>query len=166
MARTKARVVQMDPRQRFAVFKSAFRRRYSSKNEENKRFEIFQRNLVTIDKLNAQKKGSAVFGVNIFADYTQEEYMRTRGGKPPRSQSLTPRMFTPRGRKRSNSAPPPGRTNSREPRFPERGGSVPPPYTIGRDRPDPPLKDWRVPAHLYPPTQPQVRNNLHSRLIK
>ena len=61
----------------FEAFKAEFRREYESKGEENKRFKVFQKNLLLIEERNAAERnagGSAMHGITRFADVTQEEF--------------------------------------------------------------------------------------------
>ncbi|XP_072160687.1 uncharacterized protein [Bemisia tabaci] len=165
------------------MFKKAYGRRYTS-SEEKKRFQIFANNLVKIDNLMANRKGSVVYGVGPFADLTSEEYMasigaiRRRDGST-RTARLQPRMlnsFNRSRRRRSGSAPPtptPRRAPSQQSSHRGRGNSVPPSYRtspfgtlhyVGREPLGSPLIDWRVPANLYPPTETQVCNGSQAKL--
>ena len=58
---------------RFEAFVKKYQRKYST-SEYTKRFEIFQENLKVISSMNKAGKGSAVFGVNQFADLSAEEF--------------------------------------------------------------------------------------------
>ncbi|XP_072160850.1 uncharacterized protein [Bemisia tabaci] len=159
----KEKTIRMDVRQRFDVFKKSYGKKYSSKIEEQRRFAIFNENLIKIEKLMATRKGSVVYGVGPYTDWTSEEYMKSIGVHYPMSKTdssarLQPRMLSSGRykRNRSMSSEPPFRT-------PKREGSEPPyqsNYYFGRDPQGPVIKDWRVPAHLYPPYQSQVRLDL------
>ncbi|CAH0395994.1 unnamed protein product [Bemisia tabaci] len=187
-----AKVISMNFRQRFEVFKGAYKKKYGSQAEESKRFAIFKDNLAIIDGLMARRTGNVVFGVGPFTDLTRFEYRAMRGNIKRKSSStkrLQPRMLRrlsqsrrpeplgPSGRKgrslsfgsaadlsrtdsfgsarRSRSVPPP-------PRSPFPVESRPKPF-IGRDPEGSPLVDWRVPANLYPSTEPQVRDGFYIR---
>ncbi|XP_072160204.1 uncharacterized protein [Bemisia tabaci] len=177
-----AQVGRMDARQRFEVFKAANGRRYASREEETRRFQIFQQNLATIDTLMAQPQGSVTFGVNAFSDYTSEEFNALIGAvkinpkRPEGSTSLRPRMLggwtgsgstsrSGRRKKNERSRSTSPRRVERHPSFEDRSGSLPPswrpaPYETlhyyGREPEGPIVKDWRVPAHLYPPVESQT----------
>lgn len=59
----------------FKEFMYKFNKKYETAEEIEKRFSIFQQNLVKIDQMN--KRGShATFGVTKFADLTQDEFKR------------------------------------------------------------------------------------------
>lgn len=50
---------------------------YSTRSEEITRYDLFKQSLVDADKLNAEEKadgGTAVFGITVFADMSQQEF--------------------------------------------------------------------------------------------
>ncbi|KAL0895152.1 hypothetical protein ABMA27_013603 [Loxostege sticticalis] len=57
----------------FEDFVKTYNKEYTSEAEKQARFEIFKNNLKDINKKN-QSSQSAVFGINQFADLTQEEF--------------------------------------------------------------------------------------------
>jgi len=57
---------------KFKAFVTKYEKNYE-RSEMSKRFKIFQENLLRIEELNA-KNSSAIFGVNQFADLSQEEF--------------------------------------------------------------------------------------------
>ena len=58
----------------FDAFKKQHGRNYSTMDEEVSRFQNFVNNLKLIDERNAKEHGSAVHGINIFADWSHEEF--------------------------------------------------------------------------------------------
>lgn len=62
----------LDVNLRFENFIEKYNKKYTER-EYNTRFEIFQRNLKLIEKLN-QKESGQVFGVNKFTDLSPEEF--------------------------------------------------------------------------------------------
>lgn len=71
----------------WAQFKEEHNKVYS-KGEEAKRFLTFLENLKTIDARNAAEEGSAVHGINKFADLSQEEFAsRYLMSRPPEGGS-------------------------------------------------------------------------------
>nr|XP_018896759.1 PREDICTED: cathepsin L 2-like [Bemisia tabaci] len=224
----------MDLRTQFDQWKAKHNKQYASQAEDERRFKIYKENLKKIGGLNASPNtGTAVFGANVFADLTSEEYLRKIGassrkrkyGGSGSSSRLQTRMLPGEGsmsrkfsflkfRKRSHSAPPtlsrsgsigsnpatPSGSRSgsfrQDPATPatsrtgsfgqdpaqaatSRTGSFAPqdatlrrsksmwpnwapPYPepalfIGAEPQGPPIVDWRVPANIYPDTEPQVR---------
>lgn len=72
-------------RKQFDDFKSQFGRVYEDADEEARRFEIFTKNIVKMEKLNAinvAHGGDRVFGVTLAADLDDDEktHMRGRAG--------------------------------------------------------------------------------------
>nr|XP_018904725.1 PREDICTED: cathepsin K-like [Bemisia tabaci] len=171
----KTQVVRLDSRQRFEVFKSAYGKQYGSQGEDLKRYDIFRKNLAIIDDLMARRKGNVVFGVGPFTDFTSEEFRRFVGIKKLRRRQLRPRMLNPFSRRsRSTNGQKPGRARSLSPGrpgpgdrpAPRRSVSVPPSYQpaphnykpwVGPDPQGQILLDWRIPDHLYPPTEAQTQ---------
>lgn len=60
----------MNLREQFEVFKKAYEKKYSSLQEEQRRFEIFKENLAVIENLMAERKGNVVFGIGPYTDLT------------------------------------------------------------------------------------------------
>jgi len=58
----------------FENFKVQHNKQYATKVEEEKRFSIFRINMLKIKLLNAFDFGSAVYGVNHFADLSEDEF--------------------------------------------------------------------------------------------
>jgi cathepsin F len=69
-------------RQRFEEFLMKFNKNYDL-NEKERRFKIFERNLMKIKLLNANELGSAVYGVTQFADLTTSEFRQYYTGFRP-----------------------------------------------------------------------------------
>ncbi|CAH0388054.1 unnamed protein product [Bemisia tabaci] len=69
-----------DKFQQFLAFMREYGKTYTSKEELEKRFHIFQENMKTVKELNAENKGRATFGITEFSDMTPEEFKRTRLG--------------------------------------------------------------------------------------
>lgn len=65
-------------RKHFEKFKFNFGRNYAE-TEEPKRFNIFQRNLAKIRRLNRCEQGSATYGVTDHADLTEDEFKQYTG---------------------------------------------------------------------------------------
>lgn len=68
-------------------------RNYESKEEKEKRFEIFKENLQHIESFNEAGRGTYKLGINKFADLTKEEFIAkyASGFKP--SSHGSPRSF-------------------------------------------------------------------------
>jgi len=67
------------PRARFLEFTRLYSKVYDTQDEFEKRFSIFQQNLVTIEELNAQDP-TAQYDVNKFSDLSPTEFLRYKGG--------------------------------------------------------------------------------------
>lgn len=78
--------------QEFIRFVAHNRRSYGTREEYRFRFEQFQRNLSTISAMNASNDG-AVYGVNEFADWTEEEFNTLLGLRVP--STLTAGTYVP-----------------------------------------------------------------------
>lgn len=65
----------------FEQYVKDFNKEY--KDEEDKRihYEAFVKNLEKINKLNSNESGTATFGLNKFADYTEDEMKQMRGSR-------------------------------------------------------------------------------------
>jgi len=72
--------------EQFEHFIAKHQRKYKGE-EKQKRFEIFQQNLIKIEKLNKNSR-HAKFGVTKFADLTPEEFRSQRLMKPQPAQEL------------------------------------------------------------------------------
>ncbi len=72
----------------FAEFKRKFNRKYASKDEDTKRFEIFQKNVEKITQVNA-KKLPYTLGVGPFADLSSGEFRARILGLKPASKTTT-----------------------------------------------------------------------------
>ncbi|XP_072160827.1 cathepsin L-like [Bemisia tabaci] len=70
----KARFGRKSSREQFEIFKQSYKKVYSSKEEEYKRFKIFEKNLVVIEKLMATATGDLVYGMGPYTDRTSEEF--------------------------------------------------------------------------------------------
>jgi len=68
-------------KQLFSVWKNHHSKVYSSQEEENFRFSVFQDALKKIEDLNAKSHG-AQYGLNKYTDWTPEEFSKLRGYKP------------------------------------------------------------------------------------
>ena len=60
----------------FQNFVSEYRRSYFSKDEYSMRLAVFTENVKKIDAMNANPEDQAVYGINNFADWTHEEFMK------------------------------------------------------------------------------------------
>ncbi|CAH0771313.1 unnamed protein product [Bemisia tabaci] len=58
----------------FESFADQYGKSYVSRAHKEKRFEIFRENLKQYDAKNAAEKGSAVYGIDKFSDWTYEEF--------------------------------------------------------------------------------------------
>ncbi|CAG2111140.1 unnamed protein product [Medioppia subpectinata] len=71
-------------RQQFEEFLTKYDKHYSNHtNEIERRFKIFERNLMTIKLLNDNELGSAVYGVTPFADLSPHEFRQLHTGFRP-----------------------------------------------------------------------------------
>jgi len=70
-------VLLQNNKQKFIEFQQTYNRVYPTATEFQKRFQIFQDNMLRAAELTKLNKGSATFGVNEFADVTPEEFART-----------------------------------------------------------------------------------------
>ena len=78
--------------QKFAEFKQKFQKKYSSIDEELKRYEIFSSNLQEIERHNSQQSSFSK-GINFFSDLTKDEFKDTYlGTKSIPSSSGLPRF--------------------------------------------------------------------------
>lgn len=73
---------EFDARREFNAFMVRYVKSYSTSEEMDKRFEIFQANKAKIEALNALNNG-AVYAINEFADMDEEEFKKTRLGYKP-----------------------------------------------------------------------------------
>jgi C1A family cysteine protease len=70
-------------------FKEEHNKNYPTMDEETHRFNIFIRNLKVIDELNEAEQGSAVFGINKFADISASEFKASHLNYDPASRNDT-----------------------------------------------------------------------------
>ncbi|CAH0395998.1 unnamed protein product [Bemisia tabaci] len=176
----KENVDSMNLREQFEVFKKAYEKKYSSLQEEQRRFEIFKENLAVIENLMAERKGNVVFGIGPYTDLTSDEYLTLMGiseteDTSSETSNLERRMLESRGSSnnwnwwRSRSVPPRGPEPSLPPPPPSRTTSVPSfckyasDFFVGKYSEGGPMLDWRVPVQYYPETEPQ---NLPGRECK
>jgi Pyruvate/2-oxoacid:ferredoxin oxidoreductase delta subunit len=84
---------------KFNEFVVKYNKQYESLGEFENRFQIFKNNLVKIARQNAEHVaigGGEVFGVNVFADMTAEEFsVRLMKNLPYRAPDNTTYTFTP-----------------------------------------------------------------------
>ena len=66
----------------FKKFMVNYNRNYTSTEEHEFRFQIFKQNLKRIAKVNSGQGNGAKFGVNKFADWTDEEFEQLLGNRP------------------------------------------------------------------------------------
>ncbi|KYN02448.1 PREDICTED: uncharacterized protein LOC108774318 [Cyphomyrmex costatus] len=71
----------------FDKFVTTYNRTYSSSEERDLRFKIFRENLNFIEVLQKTEQGTGVYGVNMFADVSQEEFRTRYLGLRPDLQS-------------------------------------------------------------------------------
>nr|XP_018906893.1 PREDICTED: cathepsin L 2-like [Bemisia tabaci] len=69
--------VELALMQQFEQFMVEHEKVYDSLEEKMRRFEIFKDNLKKIEELNADPEQTAIFGVNVMADLTREEFRAT-----------------------------------------------------------------------------------------
>ncbi|XP_072160832.1 uncharacterized protein [Bemisia tabaci] len=150
----KAKVARMSAEQQFAVFKRSYGKMYSSKEEEDKRLEIFKGNLVVIKNLMATATGNLVYGMGPYTDRTSEEFQtELRLAEVNMSLEETPnlevRMLNNRGSRgnwsfrRARSQPPtPTPAGPKPPPFGFPPGYEPPDY-----KPPPPPRSNSVPPN-------------------
>ncbi|CAH0391621.1 unnamed protein product [Bemisia tabaci] len=62
----------------FESFRNKYGRQYLSPTQALERFHVFAKNLEKIDTLNEMEQGTAEYGVNEMADWTQEEFLTRR----------------------------------------------------------------------------------------
>lgn len=79
--------------QEFIRFVAHHRRSYGTREEYRFRFENFQKNLAKISGLNAANDG-AVYGVNEFADFTEEEFNQLLGLRVPSTLKAATTVLT------------------------------------------------------------------------
>ncbi|XP_049869253.1 uncharacterized protein LOC126369009 [Pectinophora gossypiella] len=63
----------------FEQFIKDFDRKYKDEEDKKLHYEMFVKNLVKINELNANPNSTATFGINKFADYTEEEMQQMYG---------------------------------------------------------------------------------------
>ena len=74
-------LTEKDKKALFETFQTQYDKTYDSTKESNDRFAIFSKNLGYIDALNTQNP-HALFGLNVFADQTEEERSKRRMTDP------------------------------------------------------------------------------------
>ncbi|KAM3351502.1 hypothetical protein ACQJBY_023464 [Aegilops geniculata] len=72
-----------ETRRVFAEWKAKHGRKYSSAREEDRRYAIFKEGLRDADLHKAAFGPDAVFGINMFSDYTDEEWRTLSQGYVP-----------------------------------------------------------------------------------
>nr|XP_018896315.1 PREDICTED: serine/threonine-protein kinase PRP4 homolog [Bemisia tabaci] len=125
-AEYQSQLAKMGAGAQFEVFKQTWGKNYATAEEEEKRFKIFEKNLAEIKRLNdqrAEREDTAVFGVNKFADLTEEEFEEKyvmsasqkagqkrhevmKGKSPPRKMSKPPSRQMSKSPSRRISKPP------------------------------------------------------------
>lgn len=68
---------QAETLQEFLKFVQAHNKQYSSIDEFNIRYHIYQRNKFMTEEMNLKTRGTAKFGVTTFSDATEEEFSQT-----------------------------------------------------------------------------------------
>lgn len=63
----------------FEHFVKKYHRRYANTLEHKMRLRIFKKNLHKIDMLNKHEQGTAKYGITVFADHTEKEYLHKTG---------------------------------------------------------------------------------------
>lgn len=76
----------------FNKFVQEHRRSYFSKDEYNYRLGVFTENLKEIEEMNANPNDQAVYGINLFADWTNEEFMKLNGLKASENEENVERV--------------------------------------------------------------------------
>nr|XP_018910147.1 PREDICTED: cathepsin L-like [Bemisia tabaci] len=112
---------------KFEWYMNVYEKSYSTKEEKGRRLRIFEENLVKISELNANRKGSVVYGIGPFTDLSSQEFAEKYIGKQDlpsdlsdkddESGQLQTRTLTRKGKgkgkgKERNSTSPPRRKPS------------------------------------------------------
>ncbi|KAI5651722.1 cathepsin propeptide inhibitor domain (I29) domain-containing protein [Phthorimaea operculella] len=66
----------------FEQFIKQYNREYKDDEDKRIHYEAFVKNLEKINQLNSQPNQTATFGINKFADYTEDEMKCMRGIRP------------------------------------------------------------------------------------
>ncbi|KAL1489682.1 hypothetical protein ABEB36_013624 [Hypothenemus hampei] len=66
----------------FNKFLAKYNKKYQDDREYNYRLNVFRHNLAKIEKLNKEAHGTVIYGINEFADLTDEEFSQLYGYKP------------------------------------------------------------------------------------
>lgn len=66
----------------FKKFMTKYNRNYTSAEEHEFRFQIFKQNMKRIAEINSGPGNGATFGINKFADWTNEEFNQLLGNRP------------------------------------------------------------------------------------
>ena len=90
----------------FEEFKQNYARQYETDAEEELRFQHFRKFLLKVDLRNEKeldKGGTAVHGLTIFSDYSEEEFSRKYLGYRPSSSAMSSKKDKKKGDKSSPS---------------------------------------------------------------
>ena len=80
----------LEEQQLFISQVAKFGRTYKNSEEMRFRFGMFQKNLQTINEMNALPGRTHTLGLNQFYDWTHEEYTRMLGAKVPEGLEMAP----------------------------------------------------------------------------
>ncbi|XP_051166625.1 uncharacterized protein LOC127284941 [Leptopilina boulardi] len=69
-----------ESRELFKNFVDKFQKVYTNNEEKENRYEIFQKNLKTIEQLRKEEQGTGEYGVTMFADLSHEEFTSSHLG--------------------------------------------------------------------------------------
>ena len=75
---SKVTLPQAETLQEFLEFVHTHNKRYSSIDEFNTRYQIYQRNKLITEEMNGKTKGTAKFGITVFSDSTEEDYSQNQ----------------------------------------------------------------------------------------
>ena len=71
---SKVTLPQAETLQEFLKFIQTHNKQYSSIDELNVRYQIYQRNKIITEEMNVKTRGTAKFGITAFSDSTEEEF--------------------------------------------------------------------------------------------
>ncbi|XP_046434837.1 uncharacterized protein LOC124186837 [Neodiprion fabricii] len=66
----------------FNDFVDKYNKSYESLSDRKYRFKVFQLNMMTVQELQRNEQGTAIYGASMFADLTTQEFKRYLGLKP------------------------------------------------------------------------------------
>jgi len=81
----------------FQQFTVLYNKNYKSEEERQMRRDVFRQNLQKIETLRRHEQGTATYGINFFADLTEDEFRKYLGLKPPPPSSIAQAASTDQG---------------------------------------------------------------------